>query len=329
MGTARAPGATFAILLVGSFGLLMIALAGPGGPAPVRTAQLASVALTDDDGDQALFAATELVPGRPVSRCLEVRYAGAAGPGDVHLVAEDVTGTLADQLAVRVERGTGGGFASCAGFSGSTVFDGLLTGLGDDADVGVSTGWVPAARDNRTYRITVEVPAGTVPGRTAGATFRWLVVPGPPPPATTPPTPEPTSSTTTPPTATPSTVPTTAAPSTAATAAAPSTRPASAAPSAGTVHHTPKGPGGSGGQQRRPGGGLSAAVRQAISDAFKLAEGSARHGGVPILALVALILFVLVQDQIDRRDPKLALAPMLGDPYLYFGDEHDDTGGSP
>ena len=41
-----------------------------------------------------------------------------------------------------------------------------------------------------------------------------------------------------------------------------------------------------------------------------------------------VFLFILFQDQLDRRDPKLALAPMTGDPYLYFEpDEPDDTGG--
>ena len=100
MGVARAPRGAFAMLVFGSLSLVLIALAAPDEPVPVPAAQLASVALTDDDGDQALFTDTELAPGRPVTRCLEVRYAGPAGPGDVHLVADDVTGTLADALQV-------------------------------------------------------------------------------------------------------------------------------------------------------------------------------------------------------------------------------------
>src|SRR5207253_10287106 len=193
-------------------------------------AQLASVALTDDDGDQALFTDTELAPGRPVTRCLEVRYAGPAGPGDVHLVADDVTGTLADALQVHVDRGTGGSFASCAGFTGSRVFDGTLTGLVDATEVGVSTGWVPGATDQRTYRITVEVPAGSEPGRTSTATFRWLVVPGSaPPPTTAPPTTAP--PTTAPPTTDPTTAPPTGAPPTTGPTTAPVPAPPPTAPS--------------------------------------------------------------------------------------------------
>ena len=70
-------------------------------------------------------------------------------------------------------------------------------------------------------------------------------------------------------------------------------------------------------------------MQQVFGGAAQVAIGAARHGGVPIVALVAVFLFILFQDQLDRRDPKLALAPMTGDPYLYFEpDEPDDTGGS-
>ena len=340
MGVARAPRGAFAMLVFGSLSLVLIALAAPDEPVPVPVpaAQLASVALTDDDGDQALFTDTELAPGRPVTRCLEVRYAGPAGPGDVHLVADDVTGTLADALQVQVDRGTGGSFASCAGFTGSRVFDGTLTGLVDATEVGVPTGWVPGATDQRTYRITVEVPAGSEPGRTSTATFRWLVVPGSaPPPTTDPPTgAPPTTGPTTapvpapPPTAPPTSLPT-AAPIPAPPTAAPTTRPAAGPPT--TARRSPGGsaPRGAPAPVHRPqsaAGKLGAVVQQVFGDAAEVATGAARHGGVPIVALVAVFVFILFQDQLDRRDPKLALAPMTGDPYLYFApDEPDDTGG--
>ena len=364
MGVARAPRGAFAMLVFGSLSLVLIALAAPDEPVPVPVpaAQLASVALTDDDGDQALFTDTELAPGRPVTRCLEVRYAGPAGPGDVHLVADDVTGTLADALQVQVDRGTGGSFASCAGFTGSRVFDGTLTGLVDATEVGVSTGWVPGATDQRTYRITVEVPAGSEPGRTSTATFRWLVVPGSaPPPTTAPPTTAPPTTappTTAPPTTDPTTAPPTGAPPTtgpttapvpappptapptslptaapipAPPTAAPTTQPAAGPPP--TARRSPGGsaPRGAPAPVHRPqsaAGKLGAVVQQVFGDAAEVATGAARHGGVPIVALVAVFLFILFQDQLDRRDPKLALAPMTGDPYLYFApDEPDDTGG--
>ena len=65
MGAGRTPSGVFGILVFGSVGLLSILLAAPGDPGPqaTRVSQLASIPLTDDDGDQALFATTALGPG--------------------------------------------------------------------------------------------------------------------------------------------------------------------------------------------------------------------------------------------------------------------------
>src|SRR5256886_11790127 len=146
MAVARTPSGVFAMLTFASVGLVLIFLAAPGKPATSRVASTAAIPLTDDDGDQALFAAAELAPGHPKSRCLQVRYNGAAFPGDVELLAEDVSGALASRLEVTVERGTGGDFASCVGFSGSVGYDGLLADLGArPADVGGPPRWGPAA----------------------------------------------------------------------------------------------------------------------------------------------------------------------------------------
>jgi hypothetical protein len=40
---------------------------------------------------------------------------------------------------------------------------------------------------------------------------------------------------------------------------------------------------------------------------------------LPLALLVVVLLFLLVQNQIDRRDPKLAAAPVLAEPELSFG----------
>jgi hypothetical protein len=126
----------YGMLAIGALMLLGIAVAAPSGiPNQVRVAQLASVQLADDDGDQALFAASALAPGHSVTRCLEVGYTGPADQGMVRLAATDVTGPLAAALTVSVEIGTGGGFASCAGFSGASFYTGPLTGLaGEEAE---------------------------------------------------------------------------------------------------------------------------------------------------------------------------------------------------
>ena len=47
------------------------------------------------------------------------------------------------QQGVMVEQGTGGGFASCAGFTGPVVYDGLLGNLADPDPTAprTDTGW--------------------------------------------------------------------------------------------------------------------------------------------------------------------------------------------
>jgi hypothetical protein len=61
-----------------------------------------------------------------------------------------------------------------------------------------------------------------------------------------------------------------------------------------------------------------------------MGQSSARHTGFPIAVLVMLALFLLFQDRIDRRDPKLALAPEHPEPDLPFAVRHTaaDPGGA-
>jgi len=314
MGGGRAPGGVFAILIFGSLGLLSIALAAPAEVPGARVAQLASIPLTDDDGGRALFPAAALGPGRPVSRCVQIQYDGPASPGDVFLLAEDVTGTLASRLDVRVERGTGGGFASCAGFAGSEVFRGPLTDLaaGSAGPAGVSTGWVPGAADSQTYRITVELAAGATSGQTTTATFRWLIVSSASPAGPDPTTPAPE------PAAVPTAVP--SAPST-RRPGLPGVAPAPHPP--GGDSHSPNRTG-----KRTPSKVIGEIVEQTAEVVYKVASGTARHSGVPIASIAAVVIFLLIQNRIDRRDPKLALAPVIGDPYLSFDrDQRADRAG--
>ena len=108
-----------AMLAFGAVALLAVALAGRSGTAPPgRVALIGAINLTDDDGDTALFAAAELGPGSSVTRCLRVTYSGPGGTGPVRLLATGLSGPLLAHLTVRVDVGTGGGFAGCGGFSG-------------------------------------------------------------------------------------------------------------------------------------------------------------------------------------------------------------------
>jgi hypothetical protein len=49
-----------------------------------------------------------------------------------------------------------------------------------------------------------------------------------------------------------------------------------------------------------------------------MGQSTARHSGFPLGVLLMLVLFLLLQDRIDRRDPKLTLAPGHADPDLPF-----------
>jgi hypothetical protein len=49
-----------------------------------------------------------------------------------------------------------------------------------------------------------------------------------------------------------------------------------------------------------------------------MGQNTVRHSGFPLGVLFLLALFLLVQDRIDRRDPKLALAPEYPEPDVPF-----------
>lgn len=147
---------------------------------PGNTFAAGDVILTDDDSDTAMFEVTNMAPGDSVIHCIEVTYEGSLTPADINLYvgAGDLGGTgLAQYLDLEVELGTGGSFADCAGFSGSTVFDGDLAGFAaDHTNFGSGTGdWVANATDeSRTYRFTITLQdENDAQGLTASVGFTW------------------------------------------------------------------------------------------------------------------------------------------------------------
>ena len=66
---------------------------------------------------------------------------------------------------------------------------------------------------------------------------------------------------------------------------------------------------------RQLGGGLSRAVGDVVS-----------RPALPLALLFVVVVFLLVQNRIDRRDPKLAAAPVEGDPELGFGPTYRPPG---
>lgn len=143
-----------------------------------------SVELTDDDYGTSLFAVDDMVPDRPERDCIVVNYDGNVVPVAVSLSTE-AQGSLASLLAVQVERGTGGAFHDCSGFTPTgTVFQGTLAGLTAERR-GVEAFTVTDAPDAQTFRFTftlTDVP-GTVEGftnttvPTASARFLWTADP--------------------------------------------------------------------------------------------------------------------------------------------------------
>ena len=146
-----------------------------------------NVALSDDDNGSAMFSVTDMAPGDTSQACIEVTYQGTiADPSAVKLYSGGFTdsGTLADELDITVEVGTGGSFADCAGFTpSSTIFaTNTLTNFDtthSDYTNG-AVGWDPASTpESRTFRFTIALPSDapdTVQGDSVTALiFTWEV----------------------------------------------------------------------------------------------------------------------------------------------------------
>lgn len=77
------------------------------------------VALTDDDAGRAGFTVENLVPGATGERCIVVT-SNSTVPGEVRAYVQNLAGSavgLENHIDLRVERGTGGSFNDCTGFS--------------------------------------------------------------------------------------------------------------------------------------------------------------------------------------------------------------------
>ena len=81
-----------------------------------------TVAISDDDSATAMFTATNLKPLQTGTKCIQVTYDGSLAAA-VKLYGA-ASGTLGTYLNLTVEEGTGGTFASCTGFTGTSVYSG-------------------------------------------------------------------------------------------------------------------------------------------------------------------------------------------------------------
>lgn len=76
------------------------------------------VTLTDDDRGQAAFNVENLVPGSSGENCITV-ISNSTVPGEVRSYMENLTDStsLSEHIDLTIERGTGGGFGNCDGFT--------------------------------------------------------------------------------------------------------------------------------------------------------------------------------------------------------------------
>ncbi len=174
---ARAFAAALSVLLIATLVINRSsdALTAEGASAPSAVSS-GTISLSDDDTGRALFDLSDMAPGRPVSRCIEVVYDGTILPVDLAMTSE-TNGPLGRFLDVVIEEGAGGGFESCRAFTlDSPLYRGTLAEF-------TGSGWLDLGRivntgTTRTFRITVELrDEQDALGLTATADFLWEVTP--------------------------------------------------------------------------------------------------------------------------------------------------------
>ena len=103
---------------------------------------------------------------------------GNAVSGDQLKLMASSSGALASHLHVRVDTGTGGDAASCAGFSGSPVYSGTLDALSSAHGTGPTALWLTTLPDGSsaiTVRIRFSVDdTNTAQGTSATSDLVWL-----------------------------------------------------------------------------------------------------------------------------------------------------------
>jgi hypothetical protein len=286
---------------------------------------------------------------------MTIAYAGAA-PADVRLSA-DGQGSLAKYLDLTIEIGDGGGFGDCTGFSGAPVYSGTLddllanhtayasgvplwptltTGSGVmlvSAHVQSTAPQLLAAtmdlsieaRSSGTLTVT---PTPTTPSQPSEPTTHGTPAPTPstddhkaPVPAATPtPTPAPTPTTYPAPAAVPvgpAATPVTIThhhthPKVKTYPAAPVVAPTPVAHSRPVVGHRPA--------RHHAAPHPPGAIKRAVKAILHAAVSGIERSPLSLTPLLLMLMFLLIQDRIDRRDPKLALAAAHADPLVLFSD---------
>lgn len=153
---------------------------------PGNTFSSGTVSLTDDDNDgTAMFAVSGLVPSNSGSTCIKVSYGGNVASAGVKLYIKplDLTAASADiapYLKLTVERGTGGSFKNCAGFTPAETVTPAITldtfAADHDSYADGFGSWAPATAADAVYKFSYVFDAAapnSAMGKTAEVTFTW------------------------------------------------------------------------------------------------------------------------------------------------------------
>jgi hypothetical protein len=134
------------------------------------------VVIGDDDDTSAMFGIGNMAPGDSVVKCIAVTYSGSLPNADVSLYGTS-GGSLDAYLDLTIERGTGGSFSDCTGFSGSPVFSDTLEYFSSNhINFGNGiTGWSPSSTPvSQTYRFTLTLQNNDLAqGLSTTGTFTW------------------------------------------------------------------------------------------------------------------------------------------------------------
>lgn len=301
--------------------------------------------LSDDDGDRPLFDVPALAPGDRVRRCIRVRHNGEVAD-DIGVRAR-TDGPLAERVRLTVARADGD-VSDCASLDGVVVFRGTLAG--SQTELADARPWRAGAEDVATYRLTLAAPDDlAAQDSSASVDFRWVAlaqtapVPdaGRPPVAEAPGSPPPSAQVPAPALTPAPTVaqPAPAAPDPSPTAGTRGTpkrpdrgkprggdrrpAPASRRPSGRTPGPAPAGPDAKRGDANSD-TGLRDTLRRVARVVGEAVRAAAERAAFPVLLILAMLLFLLFQNRLDSRDPKLALAPVQGSPDLAFAEPDDD-----
>ena len=155
--------------------------ASTANPGNTWTTGAAPVLTDDDSSDTVMFNATNLGPGDTGQRCIAVTSTSTNPTRDLRFYTTRAdSNTLGTQLTITVERGTGGTFANCSGFSSAaTIVNTTLDQVPGTYAAATGTSVTVASGTATTvYRISYSLPSNlssTYASRTTQATFNWEI----------------------------------------------------------------------------------------------------------------------------------------------------------